>query len=224
MVQKENLYGVEFKGVLDTIVKSGDIMVDLITKACYGDVNDVIPGLVDKLIANEDLVDNSKEIFIEKIFIKKQYLSNYSKIDNHFIIRKLDHIADQIEVVARMFDIYTFQFPRNIPEKVVELSKKVNKVIKLTMRTVENFYSNLPLARRAINEVEDARVEAREVEFDVLKALFEIITLQLDSSRLFMIKSLVENLSKISDIAEEFCDDLDAIVLQYMYPKKEKKV
>jgi uncharacterized protein Yka (UPF0111/DUF47 family) len=167
---------------------------------------------------NEKLVDRTKEIIIEKLHVTKSFITDYSNDDNYFVIRRLDEIEDQIELVARMFQIYSFKYPDDLRVEIIKLAKLVNKTVEHTVKSVELFYEDLTSIRAEIEKVEDVRRDVRELELKILKNLFDKIELYKESPRLFMIKDLIHNLVILADIMEEFSDDLEEIALQYLNP------
>ncbi|MFX0102885.1 MAG: DUF47 domain-containing protein [Candidatus Hodarchaeota archaeon] len=211
-------FGAEFKGLLDAIKKSGVLMVNLVGKSCVTSNPEDLEPIADDIIMNEKLVDRTKEIIIEKLHVSKSFTSDYSTADNYFVIRTLDEIEDQIELVARMFQIYSFKYPNDLRMEIIKLAKLVNKTIEVTLKSVDLFYNDLANARAEFEKVEDARREVRELGLKILKSLFDKIELIKESPRLFMIKDLIQNLVNLADIMEEFSDDLEEIALKYLHP------
>ncbi|MHA1680548.1 MAG: DUF47 family protein [Promethearchaeota archaeon] len=217
MSGKENIFSTEFKGMLDTIDKSGFLLVDLLEKSCKPNFLNNIGPVIDDIIMHEKIVDRTKDLLIEHLYVSMKYSSKFTNEDNLFVIRRLDQVEDAIEAVARYFYVYSFEIPPPINENIITLVKKVNEVIQFIVSCVELFYASPSSLRDEKKRLEDARRESRELELGILAELFQHMALQLDTARLIMIKSLVENLTRIANIAEEFGDDIEAIALKYMY-------
>lgn len=215
---KSPIFGPEFKGLIDSIEKSGLLMVNLVGKSCVSCTPEDLEPMTEDIIMHEKLVDRTKELIIEKTHVTKSFASDYTNDENYFVIRALDEIEDQIELVARMFQIYSFKYPDDLRRDIIKLAKRVNQTINYTMTSVQLFYEDLAAVRAEIEKVEDSRREVRELELKVLKNLFDKIELHKDSPRLFMIKDLIHNLVNLADIMEEFSDDLEEIALKYLHP------
>ncbi|MFX0100382.1 MAG: DUF47 family protein [Candidatus Hodarchaeota archaeon] len=217
MSSEKEIYGPEFQGILDAIDKSGFLLVALIERSLQSSSQSEIDDLIEDIVMNEKIVDRAREMFVERLYVHKNYLSKFTADDNYFIVRFLDELEDQIEIVARTFAMYRFDFPQEIMTIISGLARKVNEVVQLTLSSVEIFYRDLSLVRQEIDKIEDTRREARELELKVLKVLFESIIKQLNPSLMLMIKSLIEDLTNIANLAEEFGDDLEVLVLKYLY-------
>nr|MDO8083855.1 DUF47 family protein [Candidatus Sigynarchaeum springense] len=96
--------------MLDALKKQSQLTEELVKQACDGSDKAAIrvKALVSDVIALEKKIDRLKEAFIETLYAEKGFLPNIQKNDYLFITENIDEIADEIEIVARQFQIYDY--------------------------------------------------------------------------------------------------------------------
>ncbi|MFX0101974.1 MAG: DUF47 family protein [Candidatus Hodarchaeota archaeon] len=214
--KEKKLQNEEINQILDVMKNSAKDLRKLIDVVCNKNPADdyKADGLIESVITAEKKVDRLKEDFIEKLFKKKGFLPTFQKMDNLRIVEKLDKIEDNMEVVARFFQIYDYNFPQEIKDSINLLGGEVTDVITALTETVFWLYKDFSKALEMTVKVQDERREAREKQWDLMEQLF---TLDIRGKDMFMINNMIRILMKVVDASEEFSDELNTLALKYLF-------
>lgn len=205
----------ELSETLSLLVTTSKLVLDLITIS-FNDTeedNEKIIEISNQIIKNEQRVDRLKEQFTENLFHKKRFLSSMQKIDNVTIIEWLDDTQDQLEIVARYFQIYNFKIPSDLEDDMIRYTKECMDVVSRFSEAVGKIYTSFKEAKIMSEQVQNERREARESQWKLLESLFK---LDADPKDLIMIKTLIRILIKAVDRAEGYSDGIRRMAIKYM--------
>lgn len=190
-------------------------MEELVRKACDGSDKAVIlvKALVPDVITLEKRIDRLKEDFIEKLYTQKGFLPNIQKNDYLFITENIDEIADEIEIVARQFQIYDYTFPDSVKNDFISLAIAVNNTVASLANQVIYLFQDFKIAGSTWVKVQEERRVAREVSWSLLR---EILGIEVDHKQFLMLRALVKALIAVGDKAEDFSDSINALAVKYM--------
>jgi predicted phosphate transport protein (TIGR00153 family) len=205
----------ELQEMLDALKLQSKKMEELVRQACDGSDKAVISvkALVTDVITLEKKIDRLKETFIEKLYTQKGFLPNIQKNDYLFITENLDEIADEIEIVARQFQIYDYTFPSAVKNDFISLAIAVNNTVTSLAEQVIYLFQDFKIAGSTWNRVQEERRVAREVSWSLLR---EILELQVDHKHFLMLRALVKSLIAVGDKAEDFSDSINALAVKYL--------
>ncbi len=188
---------------------------ELVREACDGSEKAVIrvKALVSDVINLEKMIDRHKEAFIEKLYTEKGFLPNIQKNDYLFITENLDEIADEIEIVARQFQIYDYNFPEPVKNDFISLAIAVNNTVASLANQVIYLFQDFKRAGSTWIKVQEERRLAREVSWSLLH---EILEIDINHKHFLMLRALVKALISVGDKAEDFSDSINALAVKYL--------
>ncbi len=161
-------------------------------------------------ISIEKKQDRSRELIIERIFSKETMV--FTRSDRLKIIERMDKIVDETEIVVRKL----LQFNPTPPTELIEgLQKMVDNVGKIGIDLKELIivimvdFSKGP---QHIKNISDFRREVREVHWNLLTKIYD---LKLEPLEFIYFQNLIKAISKVSDKAEEFADEINGMLCKY---------
>ncbi len=188
---------------------------ELVKQACDGSDKAVIrvQALVSDVIALEKKIDRLKENFIKTLYTQKGFLPNIQKNDYLFITENIDKIADEIEIVARQFQIYDYTFPDTVKNDFISLAIAVNNTVASLTEQVIYLFKDFKRAGSTWIKVQEERRVAREVSWSLLR---EILEIDVGHKQFLMLRALVKSLIAVADKAEDFSDSINALAVKYI--------
>ena len=212
--KKKDAKGKDLSEILDVMVKSADNIEKLMDLACEDVTNKSLEmkRVINDIITEEKMIDRLKEDFIHNLYTKKGFLPTFQKVDYVRMIEKLDDISDEIEIVARFFQVYPYKFHEDLKDDMDKLSKEVADVVRNLVSTVRLLFDDFKKVHESSEAVQDERREAREAEWIAMEKLF---SLELHAKDYLMINNLIRMLLKVADKAEEFSDEINALATKY---------
>lgn len=211
---KKGTRGKALSEILDVLVKSSSDIEKLVDLACKGVTNTSVEmkNVINDMITEEKMIDRLKESFVENLYKKKGFLPTFQKVDYIKIIEKLDDISDEMEIVARFFQVYPYTFHEDLKGDMEKLGKEVADVVRKLVYTVQMLFDDFSKVQGASDAVQSERREAREAQWAAMEKLF---SLELHAKDYLMINNLIRMLLKVADKAEEFSDEIDALAIKY---------
>ncbi|MHA1370970.1 MAG: DUF47 domain-containing protein [Promethearchaeota archaeon] len=212
---KWSVSNTELANILETLKNSANKIVELIKMICDDSVKseEKEKELISSIIADEKKVDRLRESFIEKLYTKKGFLPKFVANDNLFIIERLDAVEDDMEIVARYCNLYQYKIPDPLKPDFIRLADEAEDVVKKLVNAVTLLYQDFSKAKKATDEIQTERRDAREVQWELMKQLH---ALDVDPKSTFMLQALIRILMKVVDKSEEFSDILYSMAIKYM--------
>jgi predicted phosphate transport protein (TIGR00153 family) len=206
---------IELQDMVEALKLQSQKMEDLVRQACDGSAKagTNVKALVSDVIGLEKKIDRLKETFIEKLYSQKGFLPNIQKNDYLFIVENLDEIADEIEIVARQFQIYDYIFPDSVKNDYIGLAGAVNYTVSSLADQVIYLFKDFKRAGTTWNKVQEERRNAREISWSLLR---EILVITIDHKHFIMLRALVKSLIAVADKAEDFSDSINALAVKYL--------
>lgn len=164
----------------------------------------------EETISTEKKQDRSREIIIERIFSKETMV--FTRTDRLKIIERMDKIVDETEIVVRKL----LQFNPTPPTELIEgLQKMVDNVGKIGInleKLIKVILVDFSEGPQYIKKISDFRREVREVHWNLLTKVYE---LKLEPLVFIYFQNLIKSISKVSDKAEEFADEINGMLCKY---------
>jgi len=161
-------------------------------------------------ISTEKEQDRSREVIIERIFSKETMV--FTRTDRLKIIERMDKIVDETEIVVRKL----LQFNPTPPTGLIEgLQKMVDNVGKIGInleKLIKVILVDFSEGPQYIKKISDFRREIREVHWNLLTKIYE---LKLEPLVFIYFQNLIKSISKVSDKAEEFADEINGMLCKY---------
>ncbi len=201
--------------MVDALKMQSKEMEELVREGCNGSDKAVtrVKALVPDVITLEKKIDRLKEAFIKRLYTQKGFLPNIQKNDYLFITENLDEIADEIEIVARQFQIYDYTFPDSVKTDFISLAIAVNNTVVSLADQVIYLFRDFKRAGSTWAKVQEERRLAREVSWSLLH---EILEIQIEHKHFIMLRALVKSLIAVGDKAEDFSDSINALAVKYL--------
>lgn len=161
-------------------------------------------------ISIEKKQDRSREIIIERIFSKETMV--FTRSDRLKIIERMDKIVDETEIVVRKLLQFNPSPPAELIDgigKMVENIGKIGTDLKKLIKVIMVDFSEGP---QFIKNISDFRREVREIHWDLLTKIYE---LKLEPLVFIYFQNLIKSISKVSDKAEEFADEINGMLCKY---------
>ncbi|MEX2683943.1 MAG: DUF47 domain-containing protein [Candidatus Sigynarchaeota archaeon] len=205
----------ELQEMLDALKLQSQKTEELVRQACDGSEKAIIrvQALITDVIGLEKKIDRLKETFIQRLYTQKGFLPSIQKTDYLFITENIDEIADEIEIVARQFQIYDYSFPDQMKNDFISLAIAVNNTIASLVEQVVYLFKDFKIAGSTWNKVQEERRMAREVSWSLLR---EILGANVDHKKFLMLRALVKSLIAAADKAEDFSDSINALAVKYL--------
>ena len=212
--KKKGSGGNDIYEILDVMVKSANNIEKMMDLACEGITNSSLEmkNVINDMITEEKMIDRLKESFVENLYKKKGFVPTFQKVDYIRIIEKLDDISDEMEIVARFFQVYPYTFHEDLKDNMDKLSDEVADVVRKLVFTVQMLFDDFSKVQGASDAVQNQRREARQAQWAAMEKLF---SLELHAKDYLMINNLIRMLLKVADKAEEFSDEIDALAIKY---------
>ena len=154
--------------------------------------------------------DRSREIIIEIIFSKETMV--FTRSDRLKIIENMDKIVDETEIVVRKL----LQFNPTPPTELIEgMQKMVDNIGKIGIdlkKLIKVILVDFSEGPQYIKNISDFRREVREVHWNLLTKIYD---LKLEPLEFIYFQNLIKAISKVSDKAEEFADEINGMLCKY---------
>nr|MDO8109537.1 DUF47 family protein [Candidatus Sigynarchaeota archaeon] len=218
--RKKNLFATKemheiLHEILDLLKEQASKMEALVQQSCEGSAQGKIAAnsLVGEIIDYEKKIDRVKEVFTVNLYKQKGFLPSIQKNDYLFIVETIDEIADEMEIVARQFQIYEFNFPEALKTDFVGLAEAVTSTVETLVDEISFLFKDFKMTENAWIKVQDERRAAREQQW-TLHA--KILDMESDFKALLMHRALVKVLISVADKAEDFSDSINALAIKYL--------
>ncbi|NMC04092.1 MAG: DUF47 family protein [Candidatus Lokiarchaeota archaeon] len=201
--------------MLACLLEQARSMEDLVERACDGssEARVLVMQLVTDVIRGEKEIDRLKELFTERLYKEKRFLPNFQKNDYLFICESIDDVADEIEIVGRQFQIYSFDFPKGVMMDFIGLAKAVNNTIKRLSDQLTFLFKDFSRSNVSWERTQAERRGAREISWSLHQA---ILAADISHKDLLMQRALVKTLISVADKAERFSDSINALAIKYL--------
>ena len=193
----------------DLLDQAFQTMRDAVNSYCQNNVEEARLK-AQETISIEKKQDRSREIIIERIFSKETMV--FTRPDRLKIIERMDKIVDETEIVVRKL----LQFNPTPPAELIDgLGKMVENIGKIGIdlkNLIKVIFVDFSEGPQFIKNISDFRREIREIHWDLLTKIYE---LKLEPLVFIYFQNLIKSISKVSDKAEEFADEINGMLCKY---------
>ena len=166
--------------------------------------------LKDEIIKAERMCDDIKEELIDSIFSKGAYLPQATE-DRYQLVRYMDNIVNKTEVVIRRL-VAKEDFPKRIPHEMPILADKVHQCTDYIQDALKNLDRDFDKARKYAGKVDNAREEARDLDFHIFGRINSPDYTAKDAAYLYKISV---SLIVVAEAAEQTGDYIRAMTVKY---------
>ncbi len=163
-----------------------------------------------KVISYEKKQDRLSEKIIERLFGRETMV--FSRSDRLHIVESLDRIVDKVEIVVRKLVQYRHTIQGDMAKGINDIAHKNaqigTKVKELIIAVLEDFEK----AKDIVITITDLRRDVRDQHWQLLKLNYTSDPGYLVFSH---IETLVKDLCKCADRAEEFADEIFGLISKY---------
>lgn len=152
---------------------------------------------------------------IRRMMEKELYegaLIPFGKDSKYELIEALDDIADKAEIIVRLAKYEKPQISKNLNRDIKSLSKKIVQTSEKLVEAVNSLNVDLEKAIKSAQEVHSYREGAREIEFKIMKKLFEEKRIDINT---LLLKELVTLVTQVADKAETAADRVVTLAIKY---------
>jgi predicted phosphate transport protein (TIGR00153 family) len=162
-----------------------------------------------EIIALERQADTIKDELFEKIFSKKVYLPQQTQ-DRHQLVVRMDTVIDAAEDAVRMMLIGRRFKP---PDKIHQIATKGWICTDHLQDAIKYLFIDFEKSVDYTRKVEEVREEARDLQFELLKELFN--EEKYDAKEVILFRAISERILKVAITAEETGDFIRALAVKH---------
>jgi predicted phosphate transport protein (TIGR00153 family) len=174
------------------------------------DARSKILHLKDEIVKAERRCDDIKEELINSIFAKGAYLPQATE-DRHRLVRYMDNIVNKTEVVIRRLCARE-DFPARIPHEMPLLAEKVHQCTDYLQDALKYLDSDYEKARKYAVKVDNAREEARDLDFHIFG---RINSPDYDAKDAYYCYKISVSLVVVAEAAEQTSDYIQTMTVKY---------
>jgi predicted phosphate transport protein (TIGR00153 family) len=162
-----------------------------------------------EIISLERKADKIKDELFEKIFSKRAYLPQQAQ-DRHRLVIHMDSVIDASEDAVRMMLIGRKFKP---PEQIHKIAEKGWICTDHLQDAIKYLFEDFDKSVDYTLKVDKVREEARDLQFDLLKELFN--TDKYDAKEVILFRAISERILKVAITAEETGDFIRALAVRH---------
>lgn len=162
-----------------------------------------------EIVALERKADKIKDDLFEKVFSKRAYLPQQTQ-DRHTLVIHMDDVIDAAEDAVRMMIIgYKYRPPRQIQQ----IAEKCWICTDLLQDAIKYLFEDFEKSVDYTLRLDKVREEARDLQFELLKELFN--ENKHDAKEVILFSEISERILKVAIKAEETGDFIRALAVRH---------
>ena len=154
--------------------------------------------------------DRSREEIIGRLFSRETMV--FSRSDRLSIIESLDRIADKIEIALKNLIIHRCDISSELKEGIIKITKLNSKIGKEVKELVIAIFEDFSKGKEHVDEITNLRREVRTIHWALLEKNYSV---NQDYKDFNLQETLIKNLGKVADRAEEFADQIYNLLCKY---------
>ncbi|MHA1317404.1 MAG: DUF47 domain-containing protein [Candidatus Heimdallarchaeaceae archaeon] len=154
--------------------------------------------------------DRSREEIISRLFSRETMV--FSRSDRLSIVESLDRIADKIEIALKNLIIHRCDISPELKEGIIKITKLNSKIGKEVKELVIAIFEDFSKGKEHVEEITNLRREVRSIHWDLLEKNYSV---KQDFKDFNLQETLIKNLGKVADRAEEFADQIYNLLCKY---------
>lgn len=189
--------------------KALNSMSTAVSAFCQGNNKDMNLN-INETIKTEKAQDRVREDIMLRLFGRETM--TFSRIDRLRIVSKLDGIVDKAESVVRKLRMHKPEPIKELYEGIKWLGMEAASIGQYLKELIIAIFEDFDKGKELIIKIEDIRREVRNREYELLTKLYE---LQPEYADFIFLGGLIDNLTGISNVVEDFSDEIYSLICKY---------
>lgn len=189
--------------------KALNSMSAAVSAFCQGNNKDMNLN-ISETIKTEKAQDRVREDIMLRLFGRETMV--FSRPDRLKIVRSLDGIVDKAESVVRKLRMHKPEPIKELYEGINWLGMEAASIGQYLKELIIAVFEDFDKGKELIIKIEDIRREVRNREYELLTKLYE---LQPEYADFIFLGGLIDNLTGISNVAEDFSDEIYSLICKY---------
>lgn len=189
--------------------KALNSMSTAVSAFCQGNNKDMNLN-IDETIKTEKAQDRVREDIMLRLFGRETM--TFSRMDRLRIVSKLDGIVDKAESVVRKLRMHKPEPIKELYEGIKWLGMEAASIGQYLKELIIAIFEDFDKGKELIIKIEDIRREVRNREYELLTKLYE---LQPEYADFIFLGGLIDNLTGISNVVEDFSDEIYSLICKY---------
>lgn len=189
--------------------KALNSMSTAVSAFCQGNNKDMNLN-IDETIKTEKAQDRVREDIMLRLFGRETM--TFSRMDRLKIVSKLDGIVDKAESVVRKLRMHKPEPIKELYEGIKWLGMEAASIGQYLKELIIAIFEDFDKGKELIIKIEDIRREVRNREYELLTKLYE---LQPEYADFIFLGGLIDNLTGISNVVEDFSDEIYSLICKY---------
>ena len=171
---------------------------------------DRIPELTREIVRLEREADTVMDEIIKRIFTQHAFLPQQTD-ERYELVKRMDRVIDAVEQAARIMEVVLREEP---PKELVALAEKCRICTDLLEEAVKSVLTDFITAANLSVRIEVVREEARDIEFDLLRRLYN--SKEIPVQTILAYRDLSEGVLEVAITSEETADFIRALSVRYL--------
>jgi predicted phosphate transport protein (TIGR00153 family) len=189
--------------------KALNSMSAAVSAFCQGKDKDM-NSLIEETIKTEKSQDRIRDDIMLRLFGRETMV--FSRTDRLRIVGKLDGIVDKAESIVRKLRMHKPEPIKELYEGINWLGTEAASIGQYLKELIIAVFEDFDKGKEIIIKIEDIRREVRNREYELLAKLYE---LKPEYADFIFLGDLINNLTSISNIIEEFSDEIYSLICKY---------
>lgn len=189
--------------------KALNSMSTAVSAFCQGNNKDMNLN-IDETIKTEKAQDRVREDIMLRLFGRETM--TFSRMDRLKIVSKLDGIVDKAESVVRKLRMHKPEPIKELYEGIKWLGMEAASIGQYLKELIIAIFEDFDKGKELIIKIEDIRREVRNREYELFTKLYE---LQPEYADFIFLGGLIDNLTGISNVVEDFSDEIYSLICKY---------
>lgn len=189
--------------------KALNSMSTAVSAFCQGNNKDMNLN-INETIKTEKAQDRVREDIMLRLFGRETM--TFSRMDRLRIVSKLDGIVDKAESVVRKLRMHKPEPIKELYEGIKWLGMEAASIGQYLKELIIAIFEDFDKGKELIIKIEDIRREVRNREYELLTKLYE---LQPEYADFIFLGGLIDNLTGISNVVEDFSDEIYSLICKY---------
>lgn len=207
-LKKEKIQSL-FNKAADLTEKALNSMAAAVSAFCQGKDKDM-NSYIEETIQTEKEQDRVREDIMLRLFGRETMV--FSRTDRLKIVKKLDGIVDKAESIVRKLRMHKPEPIKELYEGINWLGMKAASIGRHLKDLIIAIFEDFDKGKKLIIKISDIRREVRNREYELLTKLYD---LQPEYYDFIFLGDLINNLTTISNIIEDFSDEIYGLICKY---------
>lgn len=198
-----------FNEMAELTEKALNSMAAAVSAFCEGKNKDM-SSHIEETIQIEKTQDRIREDILHRLFGRETMV--FSRTDRLKIVKKLDEVVDKAESVVRKLRMHKPEPIKDLYEGIIWLGMEAASLGKHLKELIIAIFEDFDKGKTLIIKISDIRREVRNREYELLTKLYDLKPVYSD---FIFLGELIDNLTSISNIIEDFSDEIYSLICKY---------